>query len=81
MVLKVRKKVNWWGWGDPKKSYDLSSRPFFWTHLKSRLNIPDKSFFFAPKCDEINIPDCRLSSILINQLKNFLSKSQVSVSN
>jgi len=74
------KKVNWWGWGDPKKSYDLSSRPFFWTHLKSRLNIPDKSFFFAPKCDEIDIPDCRLSSILINQLKNFLSKSQVSVS-
>jgi alkyldihydroxyacetonephosphate synthase len=74
------KKVNWWGWGDPKRSYDLSSRPFFWTYLKSQINLPDKPFFFAPKFDDIDIPDCRLSSRLVNQLKNLLGKSQVSIS-
>ena len=75
------KKINWWGWGDPRKRYDLLSRPFFWPYLKSRLIIPDEPFIFAPKLEEIDIPKSRLSSRLIHQLKDFLNETQISVSN
>jgi alkyldihydroxyacetonephosphate synthase len=75
-----KEQTKWWGWGDPQKSYDLESRPYFWKHLREKLAIPENPFLFPPALDEIGLPDSRLSSKLLDQLCLFLEEHQISTS-
>lgn len=75
-----KNQTKWWGWGDLQKSYDLESCPHFWKHLKEKLDISEKPFLFPPSLDEIDLPECNLSSELLNKLFRFLKEEQISTS-
>jgi len=73
-------KTNWWGWGDVRKTYDLTRRHDFWPHLRSRLNIPDQPILPPPSMEEINISASRLSQAVLEQLKNYLPAAKIDLS-
>ncbi len=74
------RQTKWWGWGDPQKSYDLVSRPYFWKQLKQKIDISEKPFLSAPSLDKIDLPESRFFSELFNQLCRFLKEDQISIS-
>ncbi len=72
--------MRWWGWGDAGKQYDLSQRPYFWPHLKGRLNIPERPFFFPPKLEEIELPSRDFLGSGLKGLKEILSNERIAIS-
>ena len=70
----------WWGWGTFDKSYELSLRPFFWRHLRKRLDIPEEPCFFPPRLEEIDIPQSRLTERNFIELKRIFKDSQIQTS-
>ena len=73
-------ETKWWGWGDARKSYDLTHRPDFWPHLRSLLNIPDQPISLPPSMEEIDLPASRLSQTLLEQLKSHLPTLKIDLS-
>ncbi len=73
-------KTNWWGWGDVRKSYDLTRRRDFWPHLRSCLSIPDQPILPPPSIEEIDVPASRLSQAVLEKLKSHLSSLKIDLS-
>lgn len=73
-------QTKWWGWGDPGKRYDLSQRPFFWPHLREKLEFPDQPVFFPPAIQDIELPPGHFSPSDIRALQKIIAKEQIAMS-
>jgi alkyldihydroxyacetonephosphate synthase len=73
-------QTRWWGWGRPDKHYDLSQRPFFFPHLRRRLDVPDEPFFFPPALEDIELPPTHFSRSDLQDLQKILPKERTALS-
>jgi alkyldihydroxyacetonephosphate synthase len=75
-----RTKTKWWGWGTVGKEYDLRRRPFFWAHLRQRLDVVKKPVFLAPQLEDIDLPSCRLTDSDFQLLRKILAHDHITSS-
>ncbi len=73
-------QTKWWGWGDPGKEYDLRQRPFFWPHLRRRLDFPGEPFSFPPSFDDIELPPDHFSRSDLQGIQKILPKQRIALS-
>jgi len=73
-------QTKWCGWGEPGRQYNLSVRPFFWPHLRKRLDVPDRPFFLPPAMEDIELPPGHLSQSDLRKLEQLLPKERIALS-
>ncbi|NIQ37054.1 MAG: FAD-binding protein [Proteobacteria bacterium] len=73
-------ETKWWGWGDLTKQYDLGRRPFFWPHLRERLDFSNERSLLPPAVEDIELPPGRLSESDLEKLQGIFPQEQIALS-
>jgi alkyldihydroxyacetonephosphate synthase len=70
--------MKFWGWGDPDKEYDLSTRPLLWDFVRSQIGLEDRLDGGRCRPEQIAVPAPRLEPAFVDAVTARLGAGQVS---
>lgn len=71
--------MKFWGWGDPRKEFDIGSRPYFWNFVRAQTGLQDRIEVPALRPEQIGVPDSRLHSAFRAAVTARIGEAQVSL--
>lgn len=72
-------KMKWWGWGDPKKTFDIYDKPELWPYVVKKTGIKNdiNATKTAVKLEDIVLAEPHLNDSFLIVLKQILKDEQI----
>jgi alkyldihydroxyacetonephosphate synthase len=69
--------MKWWGWGDPKVSFEMDDKPNLWPWIKKTLGIENERPSLPIRREEIQLPQPTLNTPFLEEMRSHLQANQI----